>query len=69
MFISTVDEKGAANGLLQPGDIIIEADGEPIKNQEELRKILYGHKVGDRLRITVWRNGEAVTVTVTLGKS
>lgn len=69
VFISTVDEKGAANGLLQPGDIIIEADGEPIKNQEELRKILYGHKVGDRLRITVWRNGEAVTVTVTLGKS
>ena len=69
VFVSTVEAQGAAYGILYSGDIIIAMDGETVTNQADLREMLYQHEVGDKVSITVWRDGEEVTVTVTLGKS
>lgn len=67
VIISSVDPSGAAANILQVADIIIEFDGKEITNMDSLIEHLYNHKIGDEVSITVWRNGEAVTVSVVLG--
>ena len=69
VLVSTVDSQGAASGILQVCDIIIAMDGEEVSNMEALIDLLYEYKVGDKVDITVWRDGEAVTVSIVLGGS
>ncbi len=69
ILIGSVQTGGAAYGILQAGDIIIAIDGEAVEDQEDLKEILYRHKVGDEIAITVWRFGESATLRVKLGKS
>lgn len=69
VWVVSVDSAGAAYGKLQMHDIIIAMDGETVTTQVDLTELLYRHSVGDEVTFTVWRNGEAVDVKVTLGKS
>lgn len=60
-----------ANKRVQPGDIITHIDGERVYTHDELRKLLDTHKVGDTVRITLFRQssitqGSSFDVTVTL---
>ncbi len=53
-------------GLLE-GDIVTKIDGEKVVEKEgELSKIISQKKVGDRVTVTVWRNGEEKNLTVKL---
>ncbi|RSK29166.1 serine protease [Bacillus sp. HMF5848] len=48
-------------------DVIVEMDGEPIGDVIELRKHLYNKKsIGDSMEVTVYRDGQKVTVTMQL---
>ncbi len=67
VIVSTVDPNGAASNILKVADIIIEFDGKEISDMDTLIERLYSHKIGDKVSITVWRNGEEVTVSVVLG--
>jgi serine protease Do len=67
VIVSTVDPNGAAADVIKVADIIIEFDGKPISDMDVLIEQLYSHKIGDKVSITVWRNGEAVEVSVVLG--
>ena len=67
VIVSTVDPHGAASNILKVADIIIEFDGKEISDMDTLIESLYSHKIGDKVSITVWRNGEEVTVSVVLG--
>ena len=67
VIVSSVEANGAAANLLQVADIIIAFDGKPISDMETMVELLYQHKIGDKVPITVWRQGQEVTVTVTLG--
>lgn len=69
ILVVEVDQNGAAYGKLQAGDIITAMDGVTVRNQEDLKTELYKHSVGDRVEITVWRNGQSTTVAITLGKA
>lgn len=66
-----VDEIGlntSAAGTLREGDIIIAINGRQIDTVEQLASYLaLETSPGDTVEITVLRNGEQVTVTVTLG--
>ena len=55
-----------AAGLRQ-GDVITKADGKTVESADQLVTIIRGHKPGDKLPLTVDRNGTVSTVTVTLG--
>jgi putative serine protease PepD len=59
---SPADEAG-----LRPGDVVTEVDGEPIDSADALRGAVESHKPGDEVELTLQRNGESATVTVTLG--
>ena len=51
---------------LQAGDILIGFDTKKIENLYDFTYALRAHKPGDRVSVTVQRNGEKVTREVTL---
>ncbi|AFQ15697.1 trypsin-like peptidase domain-containing protein [Bacillus thuringiensis] len=58
----------AEKARLQQYDFVVALDGQKIENAIQFRKYLYEKKkVGDKVRITFYRNGEKVIKTVTLG--
>ncbi|MEI4828723.1 trypsin-like peptidase domain-containing protein [Bacillus sp. FJAT-53711] len=55
---------------LQQYDVVVAFDGQKIDNAVQFRKYLYEKKkVGDKLEVTAYRNGEKITKTLTLADS
>jgi serine protease Do len=61
---SVVKDKPAALAGILAGDIIVEANGETISDQQQLVKIVLGCMVGDELHVKVYRNGEYLDFTI-----
>ena len=55
----------AAAGI-QTGDIITKFAGEKVSKVAELRAKIAEHKVGDKVEVTILRNGNEMTKTVVL---
>ncbi len=55
-------------GGLKAGDVIVEFAGMPVTDLETYSQALYAHKPGDVVRVVVIRDGQRVTLSVTLGK-
>ena len=51
------------------GDLITAMDGQRIENRDALTKYLNRRKPGDRVRLTVFRNGKEFEIGVTLGEA
>ena len=56
-------------GRLQVGDIITAVDGTPIDANHRLADVVSQYQPGDRVKIKVWRAGDAKSVTATLGEN
>ena len=54
---------------LEAGDIITKIDDQNINEQRTLAQVIRGHKVGDKLQLTVDRNGQQLELTATLGEA
>jgi Lon-like protease len=52
-----VDPRSNAHGVLRAQDIVVAADGRPIRAQLDLFRVLQRHRVGDIVRLTVRRRG------------
>jgi S1-C subfamily serine protease len=46
------------------GDILLEADGNPINNINDLRAVLLSKKQGEAVNLKVWRDGQTREVRV-----
>jgi putative serine protease PepD len=57
----------AADTDLRPGDRIVEVEGRAIKEPVDLSEAVLDHKPGDRVTLTVERNGDRRTIDVQLG--
>ena len=67
VVIAEVASKGSAKAAgLQAYDVIVEMDGQKIEGIQNLRKVLYSHKVGDKMEVTYYRNGQKQTTTISL---
>lgn len=75
VVVDRVLEKSAAEGLLQPGDVLLEIEGDPINgagqvNYEGHPVMLHIHaenkQIGDPLNFKVWRDQTVMSVTLTL---
>ncbi|MGN0968495.1 MAG: S1C family serine protease [Oscillospiraceae bacterium] len=65
--IETVTAHGpAAKAGVQPGDVIIEANGRAIFTLADLTVVRDEAGVGGTLELTVWRDGEIMELTLTL---
>ena len=53
---------------LQSGDRIVSIDGTEIASKDDLGTLMQKHVAGDTLNITIARNGQMQTVSVTLGE-
>ncbi|MFI8913383.1 trypsin-like peptidase domain-containing protein [Streptomyces sp. NPDC053513] len=59
----------AAKAGLRPGDVITKVDGQRVHNGEELIVKIRAHRPGDKLELTLSRDGKELTKTLTLGSS
>jgi serine protease Do/serine protease DegQ len=59
----------AAKAGLEPGDIIVAANGRPIKNSQDIRNIVGLMQIGDNVELEYFRNNEKRQVTATIGKA
>jgi len=59
---------GAASAHLRTGDVITALDGKQVKTSERLRAAISEKKPGDRIELTVLRDGKTRTVSATLGR-
>ena len=63
---STVDGSAAAKAGLRSGDCITAINGTEVSTSEDVNTILDTCSVGDTIQMTILRNGESATVSVTL---
>ena len=66
---NVVENSPAAEAGIQERDIITAVDDKTVAGSTELTAIVRGYSVGDTAQITLWRNGETMTVPVTFGES
>jgi S1-C subfamily serine protease len=56
---------GARNAVV-PGDVILAVEGKPVTTSAQLAAILDDYKVGDDVRLEVWREGKRLPLTARL---
>jgi S1-C subfamily serine protease len=59
----------ASDGSLLPGDVILAVAGKPVNKVGKLIDLLEEHNVGDRVELTIYRDGVTKRVPVTLGRT
>ena len=59
----------AKDAGIEPGDVIIAADGKPTDRVSTLQRIIRGHKPGETVTIDVMRFGQKKTFKVKLGEA
>jgi putative serine protease PepD len=66
--VMTIAQGGPAAGTdLRTGDRIVEVEGRAIKDPADLSSVVLDHKPGERVKLTVERNGDQRTIEVQLG--
>ena len=67
--VRSVTENGpAAEAGLQENDIITTANGETVTGSNDLVKLVKASAAGDTLELTVYRQGQTLTLTLTVGE-
>ncbi len=68
-FIGGVSkESPAEKGGIKEGDIILEFDGQEIKNMRALPRVVANTKPNKRVSIKIWRDKKLITKKMTLGR-
>ncbi|MDP2410873.1 MAG: Do family serine endopeptidase [Pseudolabrys sp.] len=68
-LIAGIDDKGPAKPAgIEPGDVVIQFDGKPIKEMRDLPKIVAETAVGKDVEVIVVRKGKEEKLTVKLGR-
>jgi putative serine protease PepD len=62
-----VPNSGAEAAGIEPGDVIVEIDGQAVDNPADVGEIILDHEPGDEIEIVVEREGERETIDATLG--
>ena len=67
IYVKTLENFSAAEKAgIRVGDVIIKADGKEIKTMDELNEIKNAKKIGDKMTLTVWRDGKTQDIEVKL---
>lgn len=61
-----LEDSPAEESGIQPGDIILEVDGESVSTSNELQSKIVFHRSGDKVKLTIWRDGKKIYKSVTL---
>lgn len=69
LVTNVVEGSPAADAGIKSGDIIIEADGKTTSSTAQLRSRIGIKEVGDKVRLTILRNGDSLQLTVKVGEA
>ena len=58
----------AAKAGIEAGDVVISIDGKPIESAAELRNEIGSHRIGDKVKLTLLRDGSTKTVEAKIGE-
>jgi serine protease Do len=64
-----VPDSPAAKAGLKENDVITEINGERVEGEAQFRRMIHEIPAGRSAQFTVWRDGRAQTIEVTLGKA
>jgi Lon-like protease len=64
VLVTTVTPDVPAARVLDPQDVIVGVDGVPVRTPAQLRREIGRHQPGDKVRLTIRRDGKAMDVTV-----
>jgi len=67
--LEVVDGSPADKAKFKKGDIIVKLGDADISGIADFRYELYKYEVGDKIKVTYYRNGKEQTTSITLGKS
>ena len=68
-LVAGVTEGGPAEkAAIEPGDVILEFDGNPVEHMRELPRMVAETPIGKTVDVVVLRRGEKVTLQVDLGR-
>ena len=65
-IVEIIESSPAEKAGLEEGDIVTKMDGQALKGDNSLAKIINEKKVGDRVALVVWRDGEELEIEVVL---
>ena len=63
---STQDFTAAQKAGIKAGDVIVEVEGKKVESIDDINEIKNTHKIGDKIKVKVYRNGEYKDIEVTL---
>lgn len=67
IYVKTLENFSAAEKAgIKVGDVIIKADGQDVETMDELNEIKNKKEIGDKMTLTVWRDGKTQDIEVTL---
>jgi len=68
MFIDGVVANSPARSAgIQPGDVIIQLNGRPLRTIEDMQNFMRRAKPGQQITLRIWRDGQTLDLKVTLG--
>jgi Lon-like protease len=63
-LIDDVDPTAPAAGRLQPGDVVIAADGRRVRTPSDLQRVIFSHQPPEVVQIRLQRGSHVVTVAL-----
>jgi S1-C subfamily serine protease len=58
---ATTEARSHAAGF-KPKDVVVAIGGKPVTDLHHFHDLLQQHKIGEPVDVTVWRNGETLTL-------
>ena len=66
MLVSGVEADGPAAGVLEPEDVVVAIDNEPVGYVAELQAKIAEHRPGERVSVTIYRDRRRMDVEIRL---
>src|SRR5437868_10663669 len=69
VVVRTIEADAPANKSdLRPFDVITKVDGTPVTTDTQLQREILKKKIGQPVKLTVWRKGQTIEIPVTTGE-
>lgn len=69
VYVEEILEDGPAEGKLEVGDIITEAEGTKVTSISEINNVKNNYEIGDEFTLKVYRNNNYINVKITLAET
>jgi serine protease Do len=67
VLVSDLVSDGAARTAgVEKGDVVLEIEGREVNSPSELQSRIVFHRAGDKVMLTIWRDGKTIKLPVTL---